>query len=474
MNKFSIIPALLYLFLPAAVFADLGPCEITEITATDGAAGDRFGLSVSLSGDYALIGAPSDDDAGSRSGSAYIFRREGTAWIEEAKLTSSNGTAGDRFGCSVSLSSDYTLIGADGYDNAVDKSGSAYMFGLSSAACGSMILAGPGPSHANPPIIRVFPPEQDAQHDYGYEAYGHTHYGVNVTCGKVTGDGFDKIITGPGPGPIYAPHVRGFEADGTWLRGLGFIAYGTRKWGANAACGDINGDGFDEIITGAGPGSVFGPHVRAFYYDTNLHWVLPVRDVSFLAYGFHCWGVNVTSGDIDGDGFDEIITGPGPGAVFGPHVRGWNVDDSLATALPEASFFAYGTKKFGAVVTFGELDIDGFDEIITAPGPGVFFSAHIRGWDYDDTSITPVSGCNFFAWPSTYARYGARIYCGADLNQDSRDELVVGCGPDPSVASHIKVFLYNGAEVSEWFSLQAFPSEWTHGANVAAGRFSTP
>ena len=62
--------------------------------------------------------------------------------------------------------------------------------------------------------------------------------------------------------------------------------------------------------------------------------------MSFLAYGTHRWGVNVACGDLDGDGIDEIVTGPGPGAVFGPHVRGWNYDGTALTAIPGVSFLA--------------------------------------------------------------------------------------------------------------------------------------
>ena len=72
------------------------------------------------------------------------------------------------------------------------------------------------------------------------------------------------------------------------------------------------------------------------------------------------------------------------------------------------------------------------------------------------------------------ARYGARIYAGTDLDLDGRDDLVAGYGPDPSVGSEVKVFRYNGADVVEWFSLQAFTSPYTHGTSVAAGLFSPP
>ena len=445
--------------------------EKARLTASDGASGDNFGTSVSLSGNYALIGAYRDDDAGSDSGSAYVFRLEGTEWIKEAKLTAGDGAAEDWFGWSVSLSGDYALIGAYEDNDAGTDSGSAYIFGLSNAACGSMILAGPGPAYENWSLVRVFPPEQDATMDYEFSSYGAPHYGVNVTCGDVTGDGFDKIITGPGPGAVFGAHVRGFEVDGKPVPGLNFIAYGTRKWGANVAAGDLDDNGSDEIITGAGPGAVFGPHVRAFHYDKDLHWVLPMHSVSFLAYNIRHWGVNVTAGDIDGDGYEEIVTGPGPGVVFGPHVRGWNVDDGPAAAISDVSFFAFGAGRYGVVVTCGDADGDDMDEIVTARGPSSNLGAYIRGWNFDGVSISALPGFRFYAWDPSEARYGARIFAGADLDADGRDELVVGAGPDPSVSSPVKVYRYDGTSVSLWFSLQAFPSGWTHGVNVAAGRF---
>ena len=332
------------------------------------------------------------------------------------------------------------------------------------------LAVGPGAGYGNPPVVRVFPPEQNGQFEYEFNAYGVPHYGVNVTCGKVTWDGFNRIITGAGPGAVFGPHVRGFEVDGTPLSGINFIAYGTRKYGVNVAAGDIDRDGYDEIITGAGPGAVFGPHVRAFDYDGTPS-IAPVPGVSYFAYGTRQWGVNVTCGDIDGDGFGEIITGPGPGIVFGPHIRGWDVDGGIAESISGVSFFAYSMREYGAVVGCGDVDGDGFDEIVTAPGPCMDFLANIRGWNYDDSAVSPLPGCRFFAWHSSQARYGAKVFAGADLDSDGSNEMVVGLGPDPSVSSQVKVFRYDGEGVTGWFSLQAFPSSYTHGTSVAAGRF---
>jgi hypothetical protein len=101
-----------------------------KLTASDGAAGDRFGVSVSLYGDYLIAGAHQDDDNGADSGSAYVFKRDGTSWAQQAKLTASDGTAGDLFGYldSVSINGDYALIGAYKDDDNGADSGSAYVF----------------------------------------------------------------------------------------------------------------------------------------------------------------------------------------------------------------------------------------------------------------------------------------------------------------------------------------------------------
>ena len=106
---------------------DLGPSE-AKLLASDGAAGDLFGGSVSISGDTALIGAFWDDDNSPNSGSAYVYRFIGGQWVEEAKLLASDGTASDFFGYSVSISGDTALIGAVYDDDNGDGSGSAYAY----------------------------------------------------------------------------------------------------------------------------------------------------------------------------------------------------------------------------------------------------------------------------------------------------------------------------------------------------------
>ena len=102
--------------------------QMTKLTAGDGAVDDWFGFEVSLSGDYAIFGAPMEDTNGSDSGSAYIFERSGGIWTQAAKLTAGDGAADDRFGYDVSISGDYAIVGAYGDDDNGSSSGSAYIF----------------------------------------------------------------------------------------------------------------------------------------------------------------------------------------------------------------------------------------------------------------------------------------------------------------------------------------------------------
>ena len=114
------------------------------------AAEDIFGISVTVSGDTIVVGASNDDDAGFTSGSAYVFTRSGTTWTEQAKLTASDAAADDTFGVSVALSGDTAVVGAHHDDDAGSESGSAYIFELFTiiidSPTGDNVSVGPGES----------------------------------------------------------------------------------------------------------------------------------------------------------------------------------------------------------------------------------------------------------------------------------------------------------------------------------------
>ena len=100
-----------------------------KLLASDGNISDRFGSSVAVAGDTAVIGASRDDDNGADKGAAYVFTRDGAGvWTQQAKLLASDGNMSDRFGSSVAVAGDTAVIGASrDDDNGADK-GAAYVF----------------------------------------------------------------------------------------------------------------------------------------------------------------------------------------------------------------------------------------------------------------------------------------------------------------------------------------------------------
>jgi len=113
------------------VFTRIGTTwtEQQKLLASDGAEADWFGFTIALDGDTALFSAALDDDNGGQSGSAYVFTRTGTTWMQEAKLLPSDGAANDHFSDSaVALDGSTALIGAYMDDDMGSASGSAYVF----------------------------------------------------------------------------------------------------------------------------------------------------------------------------------------------------------------------------------------------------------------------------------------------------------------------------------------------------------
>jgi hypothetical protein len=84
----------------------------TTLVAGDAAAGDEFGHAVAMHGDLAVIGAWNDDDHGQASGAAYVFRYDGTGWVQEQKLTALDAQASAGFGYAVGTDGAVVVVGA--------------------------------------------------------------------------------------------------------------------------------------------------------------------------------------------------------------------------------------------------------------------------------------------------------------------------------------------------------------------------
>ena len=111
---------------------------MAKLIADDGAYADYFGYSVAISDGIAVVGATGDDDKGSSSGSAYVFEMsdssDATSWTQVAKLTADDGAYADYFGHSVAISDGTIVVGAYGDNDKGSYSGSAYVFKMSDSS----------------------------------------------------------------------------------------------------------------------------------------------------------------------------------------------------------------------------------------------------------------------------------------------------------------------------------------------------
>lgn len=102
--------------------------RVVRLKAADAANSDHFGTAVGLKGDCALVGAPGDDDFGSSSGSAYVFRNMDGVWIQEAKLLGPETNGADYLGLAVAIDGEWAAVGAPGASQHGPESGVVEMF----------------------------------------------------------------------------------------------------------------------------------------------------------------------------------------------------------------------------------------------------------------------------------------------------------------------------------------------------------
>lgn len=120
-------PLALVLVSSSALAFGIAGEQQAKLLAGDPGFGDQFGNAAAVSGETLVVGAPRNDDAGNDSGSAYVFVRSGTVWIQQAKLVASDASAEADFGRVVALDGDIAVIGAP-QETPFIGNGSAYVF----------------------------------------------------------------------------------------------------------------------------------------------------------------------------------------------------------------------------------------------------------------------------------------------------------------------------------------------------------
>ncbi|MCI0701180.1 MAG: PQQ-dependent sugar dehydrogenase [Planctomycetia bacterium] len=237
-------------------------------------------------------------------------------------------------------------------------------------------------------------------------------------------------LTAVGTGPGVASQVRAFNPDGS-IR-FTASAYAGYSGGVRVGTGDVTGDGVEDVITGTGPGAP--PHVKVFDGATGGL----VR--SFYAYdpGF-LGGLFVSAGDVTGDGRADIVVGTARGAA---HVKAFDG----VTGAEVRSFIAYAGFGGGVTVAAGDVDGDNRADIITGSAIG---PAHVKAF----SGVNGAEVRSFFAFPPGYLGGVSVGFAGGGI--------VAGAAVGPP---HVKVF---NADLSERLSFFAFPATFPGGVRVA-------
>ncbi|AWM41150.1 FG-GAP repeat protein [Gemmata obscuriglobus] len=242
------------------------------------------------------------------------------------------------------------------------------------------------------------------------------------------------VVVGPGPGGNGV--VRVINGDGTVRADI--TAFAGFAGGVKVATADVTGDGAADLVVGTGAGAA-GGHVKVFDGATGE------LVYSFFAFAGFAGGVDVTGGDINADGFDDIIVGAGAGAPGG-HVK---VYDGR-TGAQLASFFSFDAAFLGGVtVAAGDFNADGLADVVVGAGPGaaphvkIIEATSLLRVGSDGQIAGPALLASFFAFDPTF-RGGVDVTAGADFVANGVAELVVGAGSGG--APHVKVI--NGTKVT--------------------------
>ncbi len=269
--------------------------------------------------------------------------------------------------------------------------------------------------------------------------------GVSVAVGDVTGDGYPDLTVGTITGVAQVKVFDGkaialgtfnsFNPDASLL--AQWFPFGTQYTvGVNVAVGDVSGNGYADVVTGATAGN---PDVRVYSGKDIASQTFNPAGASLVAQWFAYGlqfnvGANVAVGDVNGDGYADVVTGATAG---NPHVKVYS-GKAIATGAFQSGgaennvleqWFAYGLQfNIGVNVAVGDTNGDGYADVITGATAGnphvkVFSGQTIANGTFDPNS--PATELDqFFAYDLQF-NVGAEV-AAADFSGDGHDEIITG------------------------------------------------
>jgi hypothetical protein len=417
-----------YLYLGGA-----SPNNVADLVLTGLAVGDHFGCAVGTAGDvngdgYAdiLVGAPSNDAGGTDAGALYVFLG-GPALDKVADRTLVGLVAGDELGFSAGVAGD---VNADGYDDLV---GGAPNNDLAGGNAGRAYILDMGSPPAAACRQQLTPVGAAAGDRLGF---------CVADAGDVNGDSYDDVIVGvPRSDPAAGTdagrayvYFGGPTLDTNPDLRLSGAGAGDEFGSTVAGAGDVNGDGYDDVIVGAPFNDAGGTDAgRAYVYfggatpNSTADLVLTGQ----AAYDWFGFGVG-TAGDMNGDGYADLVVGADRNDAGGTdagrayiYFGGASPDAAADLMLAGA---AANDELGWSVGTAGDVNRDGYDDVIVG--------AHLNdGWAGVNSGAAYVlyggAAPNAVVDLTLHGKVGAdnfgySVGTAGDVNGDGYDDMVVG------------------------------------------------
>ena len=371
--------------------------NIADVIINGAAADDNFGYSISAAGDVngdgyddVIVGAPYNDISGSDAGRAYIYL--GGNPMNTSQVIFLNGlTSLDHFGHSVSYAGD---VNGDGYADVIVG---AIWNDIGGTNSGRAYIYYGGSSMNNVPDV------------YLNGAAANDQFGYSVSdAGDANGDGYSDVIVGAPYNDLgFSDGGRAYLFfGGSPMNNSADVVFGASAAGENlgystSTAGDVNGDGYSDLIVGAPYNDVGGTDAgRAyiFYGGTSISSTARVILTGKLANGNLGYSV-ADAGDVNGDGYSDVIVGAiGYGNITGKAYvyYGAVTMDNIADAIMAGE--SVGDHLGVSVSTAGDVNCDGYSDIVVGAngcdipvfnaGRAYLYLNSLSGIDIHDESFT--------------------------------------------------------------------------------------